>query len=140
MILRRSLQVCAGRDLVDGGLADVEAAEQVFKAPFVVLSHNAEPDPILTYGNLQAMRLFGMSWEQLTVTPSRFTAEAPDRQERARLLAEVAAKGFIDDYSGVRKSFDGKRFQIQRATVWNLVDLQGVYCGQAATFGDWIVL
>jgi hypothetical protein len=139
-LLRRSLQVCAGRDLVDDGLDDSEAAERIFKAPLVVLSHNAEPDPILTYGNLQAMQLFGVSWKQLTATPSHFTAEAPDRQERARLLAEVAAKGFLDDYSGIRKSFDGKRFRIQRATVWNLTDSNGVYRGQAAMFRDWLVL
>lgn len=136
-LLRRSLRVCAGRDLLDVGLTDREAAEQIFNAPFVVLSHNADPDPILTYGNLQAMALFGMSWEQLTATPSRFTAEAPDRQERARLLAKVLANGFIDDYSGIRKSVDGKRFRIRGATVWNLTDRNGVYRGQAATFRDW---
>lgn len=139
-VLHRSLQICAGRDLVDGGLGPAEAAQRIFEAPFVVLSHNAEPDPILTYGNLQAMQLFGMSWEQLTATPSRFTAEAPDRQERARLLSEVAARGFLDDYSGIRTSFDGKRFRIQRATVWNLTDSNGVYRGQAAMFRDWVML
>lgn len=139
-LLRRSLQLHTGRDLIDTGLLDTQAAEQLFKASFVLLSHNAASDPVLTYGNLQAMRLFGMSWEQLTAMPSRFTAEAPNRQERARLLAEVATKGFIDNYSGVRRSLDGQRFQIQRATVWNLTDEEGVYHGQAAMFRDWIML
>ena len=66
--------------------------------------------------------------------PSRLTAEAPDRIERARLLAEVAARGSIDDYSGVRISRTGQRFRIEQATVWNLTDETGQRCGQAATF------
>ena len=69
--------------------------------------------------------------------PSRYTAEAPDRAERARLLAEVATRGFIDDYAGVRIARTGNRFQIARATVWNLTDETGRRCGQAATFREW---
>jgi len=103
----------------------------------VVLSHNAAPDPILTYGNLKALELFELSWEELAQMPSRLTAEAPDRAERARLLAAVAARGFIDDYSGVRISRTGQRFRIERATVWNLTDDAGQLCGQAATFRTW---
>ena len=72
--------------------------------------------------------------------PSRLTAEAPDRAARARLLAQVAAQGFIDDYAGVRISRAGKRFLIERATVWNLTDDQGRLCGQAATFQTWRLL
>lgn len=139
-LLRRSLRACTGRDLIEGAVSDTEAARRVFHAPFVLLSHNADADPIFTYGNLQALALFGVSWEQLTTMPSRLTAEWPERQERERLLAEVAAKGVIEDYSGIRKAFDGKRFRIQRATVWNLVDPNGIYRGQAATFQDWVAL
>ena len=78
-----------------------------------------------------------MSWEELTRTPSRLTAEAPNREERARLLAAVAQRGFIDDYSGVRISKTGRRFRIAQATVWNLVTETGAPCGQAAMFGEW---
>ena len=113
------------------------AADALFHAPFVVLSHDAAPDPILTYGNRTALDLFELSWEELTRMPSRLTAEAPDRAERARLLAQVAAQGFIDDYAGVRISRSGRRFRIERATVWNLTDDQGRLCGQAATFQTW---
>ena len=67
----------------------------------------------------------------------RLTAQAPNREERARLLAQVAAKGYIDDYSGVRISRKGRRFRIERATVWNLTDENGSPCGQAATFSKW---
>ncbi len=78
-----------------------------------------------------------MSWDELTRTPSRLTAEAPNREERARLLAAVTAHGFIDDYSGIRISKTGRRFRIAQATVWNLLDEHGIYAGQAAMFSRW---
>lgn len=135
--LRRTFHALTGRDLLDPALSPEAAAETLFHAPFVVLSHNADLDPILTYGNRTALELFELSWAELIQMPSRLTAEAPNRAERARLLAEVAAQGFIDDYSGVRISRTGRRFRIERATVWNLSDEAGRGCGQAATFREW---
>ena len=103
----------------------------------MVLSHDTASDPILTYGNRAALELFALTWEELIQMPSRYTAEAPNRAERARLLAEVAAKGFIDDYAGVRIARTGGRFRIARATVWNLTDEAGRLRGLAATFREW---
>ncbi len=68
-----------------------------------------------------------MTWEKFTSLPSRKSAELPNREERAQILAEVSSKGFIDNYSGVRISHTGKRFRIERATVWNLRDRGGNY-------------
>ncbi|MDS4031203.1 MAG: MEKHLA domain-containing protein [Candidatus Contendobacter sp.] len=136
-LLRRAFHALTGRDLIDPTLSPEAAAEALFHAPFVVLSHDTAPDPILTYGNAKALELFELTWEELTRMPSRHTAEAPDRAERERLLARVAAQGFIDDYSGVRISRTGQRFLIERATVWNLTDAAGQRCGQAATFREW---
>lgn len=113
------------------------AARDLFEAPFAVLSHGLEPDPVLNYGNRVALGLWEMTWDEFTTTPSRLTAEAPDREQRALLLAEVEAHGFISDYSGVRISRTGARFFIQKATVWNLLDASGARCGQAATFEKW---
>ena len=107
------------------------------KRRIVLVSHGTEPDPVLNYGNAAAQALWEMTWEELTRTPSRLTAEAPERGERARLLAAVTARGFIDDYSGVRISKIGKRFQIKKATVWNLITEQGEPYGQAAMFSEW---
>ena len=135
--LRRTFHALTGRDLIDPALSPEVAAAALFHAPLVVLSHNTAPDPILTYGNQAALELFALSWEALTHMPSRYTAEAPNRAERARLLAKVTAQGFIDDYSGVRIASTGQRFLIERATVWNLTDDEGRYCGQAATFRTW---
>ena len=132
-----SLKHFAGREL----LSDVDdprmLAQKVFEAPFVLVSHGTEVDPVLNYGNRAALTLWEMTWEELTRTPSRFTAEAPNREERARLLSEVTSRGFIDDYSGVRISKTGRRFRIHRATVWNLITEVGMPCGQAAMFDRW---
>jgi hypothetical protein len=59
------------------------------------------------------------------------------RADRQRLLERVNAHGYIDDYSGIRVSAGGRRFRIQRATVWNVVDADMRYRGQAVMFCDW---
>lgn len=56
------------------------------------------------------------------------------REERQILLDRVSASGFIDDYAGIRISATGRRFRIERAVVWNLIDPEGRIHGQAATF------
>jgi len=133
----RSLKHWTGRELVPGVFGPADLAQKVFTAPFVLVSHGTETDPVLDYGNRAALALWEISWEELTRTPSRLTAEAPNREERARLLAEVARHGFIDDYSGVRISKTGRRFRISRATVWNLLTADGRPGGQAAMFDRW---
>ena len=136
-ILARSLKHFTGRELWPGNLSAAELAEQVFHAPFVLVSHGTEADPVLNYGNQAALALWEMSWAELTRTPSRLTAEAPNREERARLLAAVARRGFIDDYSGIRISKTGRRFRLAQATVWNLLAENDQPCSQAAMFSDW---
>ena len=135
--LARSLKHWTGRELVPGTFSEAELSEKLFFAPFVLVSHGTEADPILNCGNGAALALWEMSWEELTRTPSRLTAEAPNRQERAKLLDAVTRRGFIDDYSGVRISKSGRRFHISRATVWNLLTADGQPCGQAAMFDRW---
>ena len=135
--MARSLRRWTGRDLLPGLFNPLGLARNIFESPFVLVSHGTEIDPVLNYGNAAALALWEMSWEELTRTPSRLTAEAPNREERARLLAAVTERGFIDDYSGVRISKTGRRFRIDRATVWNLFDDQGNHTGQAAMFSDW---
>jgi len=135
----RSYHDLTGRHLISPTAAEssIEAARTLNEAPFFVASHGLEDDPVLNYGNLCALDLFAMRWDDFTQTPSRYTAEAPNRVERERLLKAVSEKGFIDDYSGVRISSDGRRFRIHQATVWNVFDESGEKTGQAATFSDW---
>lgn len=133
----RSYRKLTGKDLVPVEDDRLERARQIYEAPFFVASHDMSDDPVLNYGNRCAQELFAMSWEEFTSTPSRYTAEAPNREERERLLENVRSRGFIDDYSGVRISSDGRRFRIRRATVWDVSDSTGEKTGQAATFSHW---
>ena len=135
--MARSLRHWTGRELLPEASATADFARSVFEAAFVLVSHGIQLDPILNYGNRTALALWEMTWEELTRTPSRLTAEAPNRAERARLLQAVTERGYIDDYSGIRISKTGRRFHIKRATVWNLLTEEGKPCGQAAMFDHW---
>lgn len=136
--LCRSFRHWTGRALIepkDG----MELAESLYRHPAVVLSHKTGvDDPLFNYANLAGQELFEMSWETVIATPSRHSAEPLERTERARLMEAVTARGFIDDYRGVRVSSSGKRFLIEQATVWNVIDPTGELIGQAATFDQWI--
>lgn len=113
------------------------AARQLYYAPFVLLSHGREKDPIINYANKTAQELFEMKWHQLVQLPSRLSAETVEQEERDALLQRVHENGYIDDYSGVRISSSGKRFLIDHATIWTLQDSDGRYYGQAAMFSNW---
>jgi len=136
-ILLDSYHRWVGRELLDRSGSLAEQAERLFHVPFVVVSHGTESDPILNYGNQTALELWEMDTPTLLQTPSRYTAEPLHRDERARLLERTTRNGYVDDYQGIRISATGRRFRIDRATVWNLVDATGQRVGQAATFSAW---
>lgn len=139
-ILLNSFRRWTGRELITRTGTPSEEATALFQAPFVVVSHGTQADPILNYGNQVALNLWEMSLEKLLQTPSRMTAEPMHRDERARLLERTSRDGFVDDYQGIRISSTGKRFRIDQATVWNLIDATGLPVGQAATFCEWTFL
>lgn len=112
-------------------------SKALFEAPFAVVSHGTEMDPIFKYGNKKALELFEISWEDFIKMPSRLSAEPVHQDERARFMERVTKNGFVDDYEGVRVSSTGSRFRISNAIVWNVLDEEGNYCGQAAAFGKW---
>lgn len=129
-----------GRELIERGGSPLEQSQRLFEAPFVVVSHGTQADPILNYANRTALDLWEMPLGQLLQTPSRLTAEPVHRDERARLMQRTLEQGYVDDYRGVRISATGKRFLIERAIVWNLHDASDVRVGQAATFDAWTPL
>ncbi|MGB3202955.1 MAG: MEKHLA domain-containing protein [Nodosilinea sp.] len=136
-LLRYSYSQLCHRPLLAADLDDVAAAQAIYTAPFVVVSHDDSDDPVFTYGNQMALQLFEMTWAEFTALPSRLSAEPPNRDERARLLEAVSSQGFVTDYVGVRIAKTGKRFWIRDVTVWNLRDRTGTYRGQAATYSRW---
>jgi hypothetical protein len=116
---------------------DKSQAEALFYAPFVVVSHTNATDPVFNYANLKALELFGFSWEEFTRLPSRLSAEPIHQQERDKLLFEVSQKGYLASYQGIRITKNGRKFLIKNAVVWNLLDNDGNYAGQAARFEEW---
>ncbi|MDX1387298.1 MAG: MEKHLA domain-containing protein [bacterium] len=126
-----------GKDLLPKMQDEGERAHQLFEAPFVVVSHGTEADPILNYGNKKALELWEMTWDSFIHTPSRLTTEIVNRKEREQLLTKVSEQGYSQDYRGIRISSSGKRFRIEEAVVWNIVDENGVHFGQAAAFKKW---
>lgn len=109
------------------------ALEQLlWQAPHALVAHGAEPDPIFCYANEKALVLFGYTPDEFLSLPSRYSAEMDNRAERAVLLKQVEQFGFAHGYSGVRISKEGQRFMIEDATVWNVVDGDNRYIGQAA--------
>jgi len=126
-----------GNDLIERTADVKQQARSLFEASVVVVSHGVGPDPILNYGNQTALDLWELSWEHFIQTPSRLTAEADDRAERERMLMQARAKGYYDGYRGVRISSTGRRFLVEQALIWNVIDPARHPIGQAATFSQW---
>jgi hypothetical protein len=138
--LLRSFAHWTGRTLLEVEGTPEAIAQALFEAPFVVTSHGTEADPILNYGNRKALELWQMDWQQFTRTPSRYTAEPMEQEERARLLEQAKQQGVISNYEGIRISCQGQRFRIQNVIVWDVLDEDNICCGQAATFSSWVFL
>lgn len=127
-----SFRRLTGRSLVAESAGDLWQA--CWAAPRVIVAHGTEADPIFFYGNQLALTRFELDFDAFTRLPSRYSAEALLREEREALLARVRDHGFIDDYAGIRISASGRRFRIEQAVVWNVLDESSQRIGQAATF------
>lgn len=138
-ILFKSFNRLTGQKLLDKEDRANDIIE-IYNAPFAVVSHGVETDPVFNFGNRVALNLFEMGWNDFIKLPSRQSAEPIQQKERDKLLNEVSQNGFIKNYRGVRISASGTKFLIEHATVWNLLDSKGINYGQAAMFKDWTVL
>ena len=111
--------------------------QDLYKAPFAIVSHGIEEDPVFNFGNKVALELFELDCEQFIQLPSRNSVEMTNRDQRDELMQRVSHDGHMIDYSGVRISSTGKRFKIEGATIWNIIDEREHYYGQAAMFTNW---
>ena len=137
-LITGSFRRLTGRDLVDPAMEAAMGTEWLYDhAPFVVLAHDGSADPRFIYANRTAQACFEYTADELIGLPSRLSAEAPERTGRQRLLDRVSRDGFIADYSGIRIAKSGRRFRIENAIVWQLIDADGTHHGQAATFSEW---
>ena len=69
-ILAQNYQQLLGKELFPSNTPE-ELAKALFHAPFVIVSHGTQTDPIFNYGNQTALQLWSLSWEELIKTPSR---------------------------------------------------------------------
>lgn len=135
-LICNSYKKWTGRELI--AVIDQQSLlESLFYSPTVVLAHGIEDNPILNFGNLAALQMWEMDWDSFTRMPSRLTAEPMERSARDEFMRTVSENGFIDNYTGIRISSTGRKFYIENATVWNLTNEQGEYCGQAAAFSQY---
>ena len=58
-----SFQYWTGRSLLEVSGNEYDRAQQLFEAPFALMSHNTEADPIFNYGNRRALLQLGYTWD-----------------------------------------------------------------------------
>ena len=136
-ILAGSYATVVGEPLVPEGMSDSEAADWLYEAPFALLAHDTSPDPVFVYANLTAQERFEYSWDEFVGLPSRLSAAGQEREDRRVFLDAVRLRGYAGDYSGLRIAKSGRRFWIEDAIVWNLVDPESTLVGQAALIRRW---
>lgn len=130
-----SYQRLTGKALIDNVPSDIAALRAaMWNTPRAIVAHGIEDDPIFFYGNRLALQLFEMSFGEFVCLPSRLSAEPVAQEAREKLLNKVTQQGYVDNYSGMRIAGSGTRFMITQTTIWNLVEENGLYRGQAAVF------
>jgi hypothetical protein len=115
----------------------VEPGEALWFHSSAIVAHGTQGDPLFFYGNRAALSLFELPAAEFIGMPSRLSAGPEDRAQRAMLMERVTRDNFVRDYSGVRVSASGRRFRIEDAVVWNLIDADGAPRGQAAVIARW---
>ena len=138
--LCNSFHYWTGKPLLPGLKSNDNPVRALFDAPFVIVSHGTENLPVFNFCNRNALELFEMSWEQFIKLPSKHSADDDNQQARAELMARVARDGYALNCTGTRISSSGKRFYIEGAAVWNVVDENNICHGQAAMFNTWTYL
>lgn len=78
-----SYQRLTGRPLVT---AEGDPVQTLWSAPYAIVAHSTEAEPIFYFGNRKALELFEMDFDAFTHLPSRLSAEPLLREERAHLL------------------------------------------------------
>lgn len=106
-------------------------------APFCLLTQDALIDPRFVYANVTAQKCFEYGWDEFVGLPSRLSAAAPDRRQRQNFMNTVLRQGYAHDYRGRRIAKSGRRFWIESATVWNILDREGIFQGQAVLIRRW---
>ena len=94
-----------------------------------IASHDS--NGFFNYLNKAALSLFKVTKDQVIGRSTTMTAPKSEQKQRNELLNQVNSHGFIDNYKGIRVTSDGELFQIEDATIWNVVDKNSHKMGQA---------
>ncbi len=130
-LLTSSYRRLSGRDLAPPGRDALWLYEA---APFAVLAHDGQDDPLFTYANRTAQTCFEYAWDEIIGLPSRLSALPDARASRQKALDDVALNGITFGYRGLRVARSGRQFWIEDCAIWQLVAENGTVVGQAATF------
>jgi hypothetical protein len=68
--LLNSYQHWTGQSLLDLNASPGDIALTLFEAPFVMVSHGTETDPIFNYANRKALELWELYWKDFIQMPS----------------------------------------------------------------------
>lgn len=134
--MARSYKQLTGEDLVEGDSSG-DIGDALYEADELLLCHDGATDPLFTYANRAAQRVFELEWNKFIGMPSRLSA-APDAQaDRNELIVQATESGFFTGYSGVRVSSSGRKFEIQDAVLWRVTDEAGSVLGLACRVPSW---
>lgn len=137
-LLAESHAKLVGEPLIPEGMSGDAAAAWLYDAPFGLLAHDTSADPLFVYANRAAQERFGYTWDEFVGLPSRLSAGGQAREERRVFMDAVRRQGYATDYRGPRIAKSGRRFWIEDATVWNLIDSESELVGQAALIRRWV--
>ena len=136
--ISRSYLHWTGNAIIKGSEPDGNRlAKRLYLAEFVLAAHQQSADPIFYYANQTAQRLFELSLAKFISLSSRFSAEQSETEHRQEMLDSVLRYGYINNYTGMRKSSTGRKFNILDAELWNVLNEKGVVYGQAVKFKYW---
>ena len=114
-----------------------DLARLFYTAPFVLVSHGIEADPVFNYANKTAQDLWKFTWEEFIKTPSRLSADPTALVNRSELFEKADQQGFAGNYSGIRITKNKRKFLMKDAILWKVIDENGHNYGHAAVFWDW---
>ena len=74
-LLVSSFKILTGENILASDCDIDNISREIFFAPFAVMSHGLEADPIFNYANQCVLDLFEMTWEDFIKQPSRLSAD-----------------------------------------------------------------
>ncbi|MEV0908005.1 MEKHLA domain-containing protein [Streptomyces hokutonensis] len=77
------------------------------------------------------------SWDEFVRLPSRLSAGSEAQGDREAFVRWVTERGLAYGNRDLRVAKSGRSFWMEDVTMWNLMDDDGTYHGQAAVFGSW---